>query len=181
MKKILISAALVVVSLVFVFSKNTDNSAGQFAVSTTSAVVPVVPVSPNPTPSAQATSPQPTKTSVVKVQTVTKTQSAPPPPKQTTPTSLYNDGTYTGAVADAYYGNVQVEVTVSGGVISNVNFLQYPSDRSTSRYINGQATPILAQEAIKAQSASVDVVSGATDTSHAFEQSLSSALSQARA
>ncbi len=48
MKKIIISAALVVVSLVYVFSKNTDNSAGQFAVSTTSAVVPVVPVLQTP-------------------------------------------------------------------------------------------------------------------------------------
>lgn len=92
----------------------------------------------------------------------------------------YKSGQYTGSVADAYYGNVQVQVTVSGGRISKVNFLQYPNDRSTSRQINSQAIPYLQQEAIQAQSANVDTVSGATYTSEAFVQSLGSALSQAK-
>lgn len=91
----------------------------------------------------------------------------------------YKDGTYTGSVANAFYGNVQVQVTVQGGRITDVSFLQYPNDNGTSRMINSQATPYLKQEAISAQSANVNVVTGATDTSMAFVQSLTAALSHA--
>lgn len=91
----------------------------------------------------------------------------------------YKDGSYTGSVADAYYGNVQVKATISGGKITDVTFLQYPDTHQTSVYINQQAMPYLQQEAIKAQSSNVNIVSGATYTSQAFIQSLSSALSQA--
>ena len=88
-------------------------------------------------------------------------------------------GTYTGAAVDAYYGTVQVQATVSCGKLTDVRFLQYPSDRSTSQQINDYAMPILRQEAIAAQSAQVDAVSGATHTSGAFVQSLASALAKA--
>ena len=98
---------------------------------------------------------------------------------QQTMMSSYKNGIYTGDVADAFYGNVQVEVTINGGKISDVKFLQYPNDRQTSIEINSQATPMLIQEAIQAQSAQVDGVSGATQTSIAFRQSLQSALSKA--
>jgi len=91
----------------------------------------------------------------------------------------YKDGTYTGSVADAYYGNVQVSVTISGGKITNVKFLQYPDTHSTSVVINQQAMPYLQQEAIQAQSPNVQLISGATFTSQAFVQSMQAALSQA--
>lgn len=97
----------------------------------------------------------------------------------TNATAKYKDGTYTGSVADAFYGNVQVQAIVKGGKVASVQFLQYPNDRPNSVEINQQAMPFLQQEAIKAQSAHVDVVSGATDTSQAFIQSLSVALSKA--
>ncbi len=93
--------------------------------------------------------------------------------------STYKDGTYTGTVADAYYGNVQVQATVSGGKITNVKFDQYPNTHQTSVYINQQAMPYLEQEAIQAQNSNVQIVTGATFTSQAFIQSLASALSQA--
>lgn len=92
----------------------------------------------------------------------------------------YKDGTYTGSVEDAYYGLFQVQATVSNGKITDVSFLQYPSDNSTSIYINSQAMPILKSEAIQAQSSQVDIVSGASDTSIAFQRSLGKALSNAR-
>ena len=88
------------------------------------------------------------------------------------------DGTYTGDSVAIKWGDVQVQVVVTDGKITSVEFLTYPTDQR-SQQINGQATPILAQEAVAAQSASVQVVSGATFTSEAFMQSLSSALSQA--
>jgi uncharacterized protein with FMN-binding domain len=93
----------------------------------------------------------------------------------------YKDGSYTGSVADAQWGNIQVEATIKNGKITNVQFLQYPNERERSVLINQYADPQLTSEAIQAQSANVDIISGATDTSEAFMQSLSDALSQAKA
>ena len=83
-------------------------------------------------------------------------------------------------MTDAIYGNVQVQVVVQNGTITKVQFLQYPNDRSRSIEINSYADPILCNEAIQAQSANVDIVTGATDSSDAFIQSLTDALSQAQ-
>ena len=91
----------------------------------------------------------------------------------------YRDGTYTGSTEDAYYGNIQVQVTIANGKISDVQFLQYPNDNNTSRFINEQAMPFLKSEAIQAQSAQVDIISGASDSSAAFIKSLGNALGQA--
>jgi uncharacterized protein with FMN-binding domain len=101
------------------------------------------------------------------------------PATASTTTGSYKDGSYTGSIADAYYGNVQVRAVISGGRVTNVTFLQYPHTHSTSVYINQQAMPYLQQEAIKAQSTHVNIISGATYTSQAFIQSLGNALSQA--
>ncbi|MBU6431120.1 MAG: FMN-binding protein [Patescibacteria group bacterium] len=92
----------------------------------------------------------------------------------------YKNGEYTGNIADAYYGNIQVKTIISGAKITDVQFLNYPNDRQNSIRINAYAMPILKSEAIKAQSAKVDVVSGATATSGAFQESLASALAQAK-
>ena len=94
-------------------------------------------------------------------------------------TTQYKDGTFTGSVADAYYGNVQVSATISKGKITNVKFIQYPDTHGTSVIINQQAMPYLIQEAIQSQSANVQIISGATFTSQAFQQSLQAALNQA--
>jgi uncharacterized protein with FMN-binding domain len=99
----------------------------------------------------------------------------------TATTAAYKDGTYTGSEANAFYGTIQVQATISGGKLTDVQFLQYPNDRPNSVSVNQQAMPLLKQEAIAAQSAQVDAVTGATDTSQAFVQSLGSALSQAKA
>jgi len=109
-------------------------------------------------------------------------QSYQPPAAQPTavPATSYKDGTYTGQVADAFYGNVQVLVIIQGGKITDVQWLDYPRDRRTSQEINYQATPWLKSEAIQAQSAQVDIISGATLTSEAFIQSLGTALNQAQ-
>lgn len=93
---------------------------------------------------------------------------------------LYNDGAYTGDVTDAYYGMVQVKAVIQGGKITDVQFLDYPHDRRTSQRINEIAMPYLKTEAIQAQNANVNIISGATLTSEAFMQSLQSALSSAK-
>jgi uncharacterized protein with FMN-binding domain len=91
----------------------------------------------------------------------------------------FKNGTFTGPVANAYYGNVQVQVLIQNGKIANVTFLDYPHDRRTSQEINMQVMPWLTQEAIQAQSANVNLISGATLTSEAFANSLQSALNSA--
>ncbi|MCL4357867.1 FMN-binding protein [Patescibacteria group bacterium] len=102
--------------------------------------------------------------------------SSAPPSK---PKGIYRDGTYMGSVANAYYGNVQTAVTIRGGRIVDVKFLQYPNSHSTSVYINEQAMPYLKQETIQAQNSNVQIITGATFTSEAFIQSLQSALAKA--
>lgn len=101
-------------------------------------------------------------------------------PVVTSSPAMYKDGSYTGSEADAFYGYIQVKAIISGGKMSDVVFLQYPDDRRNSIMINDYAMPILKQQAIKAQSAHIDGVSGATDSSQAFIQSLTSALNEAK-
>ena len=93
--------------------------------------------------------------------------------------SKYKSGIYDGSVENAYYGDVQVRVTISNGKLSKISFLQYPNDNNTSSRINTGAMPMLKSEALKAQSAQVDGVSGASYTSQAFQDSLKSALQKA--
>ena len=57
----------------------------------------------------------------------------------------------------------------------------YTYHTSRSQFIMSQALPILRQEFLAAQSAKIQMVSGATYTSQAFIQSLQSALLKAHA
>ncbi len=87
--------------------------------------------------------------------------------------------TYTGSVAQTQWGPVEVRVTIAGGKITDVALPQYPNGNSRDQEINAYALPTLVQETLKAQSANVDMVSGATVTSDGYLQSLQSALDQA--
>jgi uncharacterized protein with FMN-binding domain len=189
MKKFLISAFFVVsfgAYATYNFFTSTTNA--QQTSSSNSGATPVI-ITNTPSGSAPPTNTTPTPVTTVPATvktTPTKTVTSTPTPTPVVtvpkvPTGQYVNGTYTGSVADAYYGNIQVEAVISGGKLTNVIFLQSPGDRSTSRYINQQAMPQLKAEAIQAQSANVDGVSGASDSSAAFKESLASALSQAKA
>ena len=87
--------------------------------------------------------------------------------------------TVTGSVANTQWGPVQVQLTVAGGKISKVTVVQYPNGNGKDQEINDYALPILTQETVDAQSADIDMVSGATVTSDGYVQSLQSALDQA--
>lgn len=91
----------------------------------------------------------------------------------------FKDGTYTGATENNPYGQVQVAVVVSGGKITNVNFLRMPGPDGHSREVTAFAQPLLEQETLNKQSAHIDFVSGATQTSESYQRSLQSALDQA--
>ncbi len=97
----------------------------------------------------------------------------------TTPATGGANRVIDGPTEENRYGPVQVRVTLSGNRIVDVQALQLPSDRSTSRQINDVAGPELRQETLQAQSAQVHTVSGATYTSTGYRQSLQAALDQA--
>lgn len=79
------------------------------------------------------------------------------------------------------YGAVQVQVKLSGTRISDVVALHLTDSSRTSVEISAQSAPTLRQEALTAQSAQIDVVSGATYTSTGYQQSLQAALDAAHA
>jgi uncharacterized protein with FMN-binding domain len=70
-------------------------------------------------------------------------------------------------------------VSVASGKVTEVQVVEYPSDNPRDAEINSYALPILIKETISAQSANIDMVSGATVTSGGYIQSLQSALDQA--
>ena len=89
------------------------------------------------------------------------------------------NGTFTGSDVPNRFGDVQVKVVVSNGHITDLQAVQLPSDRARSAYISQVAGPILRSEVLRAQSARIDIVSGATYTSESYAQSVESALQQA--
>jgi uncharacterized protein with FMN-binding domain len=108
---------------------------------------------------------------------------APPTPTPTpspTPANRAANGNFTGQVVSTFYGDVQVRVTIAGGRITDVSALRMPSDRARSAEITQIVTPELRTEAIQAQSARIDIISGATFTSEAYAESLDDALRQDR-
>lgn len=91
----------------------------------------------------------------------------------------FKDGTFTGATEETPYGPVEISVAVSGGKITDVNFLQMPSDLGHSQEVTAFSEPLLKQETLQRQSSNLDFVSGATSTSEAYVMSLQAALDQA--
>jgi uncharacterized protein with FMN-binding domain len=99
-------------------------------------------------------------------------------PTLPTPATSNVSGLFTGPTIEMEYGPVQVAIDVQGGKITDVKALQYPVDRPRSQFINSQAVPLLRNEVLQAQSANVNVISGATFTSEAFASSLQAAIGQ---
>ncbi|MEV7326006.1 FMN-binding protein [Streptomyces sp. NPDC093970] len=90
-------------------------------------------------------------------------------------------GTFTGDPVDTQYGTVQVAAVLTKGKITAVRVLQAPDQNGRDQEIAAYALPRLTHEALGAQSAHIDAVSGASYTSQGYIESLQSALDQARA
>jgi FMN-binding domain len=101
------------------------------------------------------------------------------PPRGTTPTTHGSVRTIDGDPFANPYGTVQVRVTLRGTRITDVTPLQMPVDRQYSAELSQQAAPLLLQEALQAQSAQINILSGASYTSQSYAQSLQSALDKA--
>ncbi|TDO48343.1 uncharacterized protein with FMN-binding domain [Kribbella sp. VKM Ac-2571] len=89
------------------------------------------------------------------------------------------DVTVNGTSEGTRYGPVQVRITVRGQRLRSVTAVVYPASGGRDREISSFALPQLQQEAIAAQSARIDTVSGATFTSDGYRRSLQSALDAA--
>jgi uncharacterized protein with FMN-binding domain len=101
-------------------------------------------------------------------------------PVTTTPAvSKAPSGTFTGNPVPTQWGIVQVQITVAAGKITSVQTLQHPNDNGHSVDINTYALPLLQAEAVQANSAQINAISGATVTSGGYVQSLQSAIDQA--
>ena len=84
--------------------------------------------------------------------------------------------TVDGDTVMTQWGPVQVQITVDGGKITAADVLQVPSGNHRDQEINSYAVPVLNGEVTDAQSADIDMVSGATVTSEGYIQSLQSAI-----
>jgi uncharacterized protein with FMN-binding domain len=103
----------------------------------------------------------------------------PPVTPAPAPTTTPARRTFTGGDFPNQYGDVQVQIVVQGHELVDVQPLQLPFDHERSAEISQQAAPILRQEALQAQSAQIDVLTGATFTSESYAESLQSALDRA--
>ncbi len=119
-----------------------------------------------------------TTTATTEVEAAVTEVTAQAAPETVVVTSGYGDGVYLGSAEYTEWGNVQVELTISGGAVVDVVAVQLPSDRKSAR-INDRAEPLLDAQAVEMQSADLDIVSGATYTSRTYADSLQAALDQA--
>jgi len=106
------------------------------------------------------------------------TAAAPPPP--TTPPPSSETTTVDGPLIGTPYGDVQVRAVLRGGQLLDVEPVVLPNDRARSRRISELAAPLLRTEALRAQSANIDLLSGASYTSEGYAESLQGALDAAR-
>ncbi len=102
------------------------------------------------------------------------------PSPAATPSATPNGptGTFTGTDVSTIFGDNQVQIMLKNGRIADVKAVRLPYDRPRSQEISSIAGPELRQEALQAQSAKIDAISGATYTSEAYAQSLEDALRQ---
>ncbi|GAA1254026.1 FMN-binding protein [Oryzihumus leptocrescens] len=124
--------------------------------------VHVAAAAPPPAPAGKATPPAPGKTHAAG-------------------TAVPTLRSVTGALVSTPYGTVQVKAVLVGSHLKDVVALKLTDSSSTSVGISGRAEPVLRREAVTAQSARIDSVSGATFTSEGYKQSLQAALDAAHA
>jgi uncharacterized protein with FMN-binding domain len=168
----------VIALLSFKSSPGLPKSSSALHAKSTGAVAASRPPAGSTTTAPPATSPPTTSTPTTNAPT-TNAPTTNAPTATTPTTSAGAVRTIDGDPSDNQYGTVQVEVTLQGGRITGITELQMPQDRQHSAEISQAAAPILEQEVLQAQSAQIDIVSGATFTSQSYAQSLQSALDKA--
>ncbi|RIV37972.1 FMN-binding protein [Micromonospora radicis] len=110
----------------------------------------------------------------------TRTPSAP---RTTTAAPQPTARTVTGPVVSNEFGNVQVQITVSGSRIVNAVALELPEKTAQSVQRSGEVDSRYSGTGgmvVARQGADLDTVSGATATSRSYQQSLQAAIDRAR-
>lgn len=120
-----------------------------------------------------------TATSNLTSQSSSSSASSPSSSAVKTANKQYKDGTFTGSEISTQWGNVQVQVTISGGKITKAKAIEYPNDNERSSQINQIALPSYNKETVSAQSANIQAMSGATETYDGYTKSVQSALDKA--
>ena len=163
----LVTTALALV-LLFTFKTPATPVVGSTDVSgSTSGSTAVVQASPKPT-ATDSTQAGPTATAAPAA------TAAPTTPTGTTATAV----TITGSTISMRYGDVSVQITIDSGKITDVQAVALPTGRHSGE-ISDAVAPILASEVLQAQSAHIDIVSGATYTTEAYAESVQAAIDQA--
>ena len=119
-------------------------------------------------------------TATMPTKAATSTQTVAPAPAQTqvtAPTVNSVNGTFTGPVVDVSYGNVQVQITVTNGKITDAKALIAPTGKN-DKYTK-MSLPTLRQQTLAAQSTSIQGVSGASYTTYGWRKSLQGAMVKA--
>ena len=107
------------------------------------------------------------------------TTTSAPPATTTTTSPPAAARSATGSSVNYNYGILSVKVSVSGSKITNVSIASInDGGNPRSQYIDQQSIPLLEQQALSAQSANIQGVSGASYTTAGFAQSLQSALTK---
>jgi len=166
--------------------------------STSATVAPATPTKPNPnstksasskknsapTKTPSSTTSAPTTTSATPTQstapTVAQTATSVPVPTKTatpTPTAKSVSGVFAGPIVDVSYGNVQVQITVTNGKITDAQALIAPTGRNVK--YNRMALPKLKEQTLAAQSTNIQGASGASYTTYGWRKSLQGAMAKA--
>lgn len=169
MRRIVLTFMGTLSGLVLLFSYHTSTSSRLVVAS---GATPSTPSAPTPstspgssTSSGSATTPAPAPA-----------KAATPAPSSSSSSAAAAAGTFTGSAVNTRWGIVQVQITVASGKITASQAVQYPQNNGRDVQINAYAVPALNQEAVAAQSANIDAVSGASYTSDGYIQSLQAAL-----
>ena len=170
-----ILATLAGLGILATFKTSPATTSKPLALSRTAARTPASGAAP---PRDTTTTPTTAPPAVTTPRTRTST-AAPAPTTLPAPTTVPAPRTFVGDDFPNQYGDVQVQIVVQGHQLVDVQPLQMPSSHQRSQEISQEAAPLLRQEALQAQSAQIDVLSGATFTSESYAESLQSALDRA--
>lgn len=145
---------------------------------TTAAIAAQTPAFQSPlfAPSATATGVAPTATTTAPSATTAPATATKVPATATTAatTATYKDGTYTGT-GTSRHGSITASVVIQGGKIASAEITQ-----CGTRYPCAKIATLPGQ-VVARQSAAVDLVSGATDSSQAYQGAIKNALAKAAA
>jgi uncharacterized protein with FMN-binding domain len=168
------AAILTVYAVGYVHTTAAAANAAPTAVIASVATTPIATAASLLTPTAVPTSVATATTATTAPATSTTAPAATTQPTAALAASAtYKDGTYTGS-GTSRHGGVTVAVTIKNGVITSAAITA-----SNTRYPISRIAA-LPGEVVAAQSASIDFVSGATDSSMAFHTAVASALALAK-